>query len=281
MNVLANRNLVLGLALFLMSAGLVMTLMQIFFDDEAVEPRITVAVAAKQIEPYTIITQDMIRAGESMREREAWEIGAYPADVVVGKMTADLIVPGTTITGVNAKPIEEVRFVEDLGLEVVSFQAGVDRLVGGQLRPGHLINLYGFGQDKATREDFTALIEPRLWVVEVSNNGRPAAFATPRPDPRSGVYGEEPNRRQTTSTMITVAVEPERAYHIIDALGARGLNAWVTLAANTVAEMPTPVPAVAAGPTPDWVATAWAVPNMMPTRFADMGDNGYGGMADR
>jgi hypothetical protein len=280
MNAGTSRNVVLGLAVLLIGAGLSMTLMQIFFSSDPIEPVITVGVAAQQIEPYTIITQDMIRAGESIGERDAWETGAYPVDAVVGKMTADLISPGTVITGVNAKPIEDVRFVEDLGLEVVSFQAGLDRLVGGQLRPGHLINLYGFGKDKATREDFTSLIEPRLWVVQVSSNGRPSAFATPRPDPKSGIYDEEANSRQTTSTMITVAVEPERAFKIIDALGARGLSAWVTLSANSLAEMPTAVPAVVQGPTPDYMATIWASPGMIPTPDL-MPGTGFGGMADR
>ena len=39
--------------------------------------------------------------------------------------------------------------------------------------------------------------------------------------------------RMCTGTMITIAVEPERAYRIIDALGAQKLSAWVTLAAST------------------------------------------------
>jgi len=274
------RSLSLIAAVALMGVGLLMVLAD-FLQPPPVVARVPVAVAAMRIEPYSIITQDMIKAGDAMVTTDAFERGAYPLGAVVGLMSTNLIAPGTLLTGVNAKPVEEVRYVQDLGLEVVTFAAGVDRTVGGKLRPGHLINLYGFGRDDQTRENFTALIEPRLWVVGVSANGQPVSLATPQPDIEDGSYREVGRERESPSTLITVAVTPAQAYHIIDMLGAEGLNAWATLAASSLPDiraLATAVPpAVAAAPTPDVFATLALLPTAVV--FPGPPDGGFGGMA--
>lgn len=226
-----SRTLLIIALVVLLGVGAILTIAELF-KTPATPASMTPAIAAVQIEPYTVITQDMIKAGQPVRQSVAIEKGLYPAEAVIGKMATDLITPNTLINGVNAKPIEEVRFVEDLGLEVVSFQAGVDRLVGGQLRPGHIVNLYGFGRDEKTRENFTVMVEPRLWVVNVSQSGRDVDSATPQPDPETGEYKETIGGQMGTATLITVATKPQNAMHIIDSLGAQGLQAWVTLAAN-------------------------------------------------
>lgn len=226
-----SRSLLIILLVFLLGVGAILTIAELF-KAPAQPARMTPAIAAVQIEPYTVITQDMLKAGTAVRQSEALDKGLYPAEAVVGKMSTELISPNTLISGVNAKPIEEVRFVEDLGLEVVSFQAGVDRLVGGQLKPGHIINLYGFGRDEVAKRNYTTMIEPRLWVVGVSSAGRDIEVITPQPDPETGDYSEIVGGSPGVATLITIATEPQRAMNIIDALGAQGLQAWVTLAAN-------------------------------------------------
>lgn len=263
------RPLFLVGACVLLGMGLVWTLVSLWQPAPAVS-QVPVALAATQIEPYTIITQDMLRAGEPMDASEAFERGAYPIHSVIGLMSTDQLRPGTLVTGVNAKPIDEVRFVEDLGLEVVTFSAGIDRTVGGQLRPGHVINLYGYGKDAETRQAFTTLIEPRLWVVRVSAGGQPVSSATAQPDLDTGEYREVGGERSAPSSLITVAVPPDTAYHIIDALGAQGLSAWASLAASQTAnlQVATAVPAAAATPGPNFVATIEALkPQMQPTAF--------------
>ena len=261
-----SRTIVLILAVALLGVGLLFTILDLL-QPPASEPMVTPAVAAQQIEPYTVITEDMIATGEEIRQREALARGAWKAEDVVGKMSTDLIAPGDQLTAVNAQPIDKVRFVEDLGLEVVSFQASVDRMVGGSLRPGHIINLYGFST--GSKEDtFTTLIEPRLWVVGVSAGGSEVSNATPQPDFETGGLKYSGDVRTRPSTLITVAVPPEKAFHIIDALGANGLEAWVSLAANqtVAASLATPVPVVATptpGLPPDLALTATALFNLM------------------
>ncbi len=231
-------------AVVLLGLGLVLTVAELGAEP-AQEPVMTVAVAARTISPYTVITQDMIQLGADLPVREARDGGAYPMHAVIGLMSVDVIGPGTMITGVNAKPIEDVRFAQDMGLEIVSFQATVDRVVGGEVRPGHLINLYGTGREE--EDPLTILIERRLWVVNVSSGGRPVTQATPQPDALTGELEYVGGERDIPSTLITVAVPPKKAVHIIHDVGSRHLDPYVTLAANSTWEMPpTPEPGLQA-----------------------------------
>lgn len=250
------RTVVLIGAVALLGVGLLLTLADMLQPPPAA-PRITPAVAAKQIEPYSVVTQDMVKAGEQMRATDARERGVWELEDVIGHMTTEQLGPGTYLTGVNVKPIKEVRFVEDLGLEVLSFQASADRVVGGQLRPGHIINLYGF-KVGAEEETITTLIEPRLWVVGVSSGGAPVTDATPRPDYGTGEYTVIGGERDRPGTLITIAVPPEKAVKIIDALGAQRFNPWVTLAANqtVAAALEPPEPAATPGLPANLIATA-------------------------
>lgn len=236
------RTIALIAAVAIMGIGAIMIVQGMLGGGEPPQ-RTRVAYASQQIEPYTVITQDMIQISDNIRQRDAAEIAAYPFNAVVGKMTTAQINPGDTITAGNALPIEEVRYVRDLGLEVVTFAAGVDRTVGGRLRAGHVVNLYGFGQDDEG-VPFTRLIEPQLWVVEVTAGGQPVSDATPEVDQDTGEVVIPSDARQRNASLVTVAVEPERAYNIINSLGAERLSAWVTLSANQQAlrALATPVP---------------------------------------
>ena len=253
------RTVVLIGAVALLGVGLLMTILDLLKPPPS-DPRVGVANAAQQIDPYTVITEDMVMSGGEMRARDARDRGAWQVTDVVGKMSTALISPGDLLTAVNAKPIQDVRFVEDLGLEIVSFSAAADLMVGGQLRPGHIINLYGF---KAGSEEdtFTTLIEPRLWVVGVLSGGSQVSDATPLPDYDTGgmtVLGGDRNR---PGNVITVAVRPDKAFHIIDALGAQRMSAWVTLAANqtVAAALATPAATPTVGLSVDFAGTATAL----------------------
>jgi hypothetical protein len=260
------RTIALIAAVAIMGIGAIMILGDMFGAKEP--PRRTqVAYAAQEIEPYTVITQDMIRISEPMKEKEAAAAYAYPYGAVIGKMTTAQIKPGDMITAANAKPIEDVRFVRDLGLEVVTFTAGVDRTVGGKLRPGHIVNLYGFGRSE-DGTPFTRLIEPQLWVVDVSAGGQPVSDATPEVNPETGELVEPAGAQQRNATLVTVAVEPDKAFNIINSLGAQRLDAWVTLSANqeAMSALATPVPVqptVTPGLPPDLALTATAISNQI------------------
>ncbi|MFN8422794.1 MAG: SAF domain-containing protein [Anaerolineae bacterium] len=223
------RSIALIAGVGILGIGLLMTLSSMFNKPQVAAP-VNVAVAAAAIEPYTIVTQDMLKS-TTLSPTQARDRGAYPVDFVPGKMSTARIAPGDVITTKNALPPEEVRYVKDLNLEIVSFSAGPDKLVGGKLRPGHIVNIYGAGRDDKNRE-FTVLIEPRVWVVGVSAGGGPVSQATLQPDPTTGEIKKSGPDRERTATLVTVAVPPDKAFHIIDALGAQKLDPWLTLAAN-------------------------------------------------
>jgi hypothetical protein len=238
-----------------------------FFKPKASPARLYPAVAKTQIQPYTVITQDMVAQGDPVNQSDATKAGLWQVKDVIGRMTTDLIPAGHVLTALNALPIEDVRFTTDLGLEIVSFQASVDKMLAGKIRPGQLVNLYGYGNDK-NNQPFTILIEPKLWVVGVSAAGQSVTNATVVPNSTTGGVTRSGGTTDRPANTITVAVPPQQAFKVIDALGAQGLNAWVTLAANqtvSASQLATPaaptVAATQAGLPPDLALTATALWN--------------------
>lgn len=258
------RSIALIAGVGILGIGLLMTLSSMFNKPQVAAP-VNVAVAAAAIEPYTIVTQDMLKS-TTLSPTQARDRGAYPVDFVPGKMSTARIAPGDVITTKNALPPEEVRYVKDLNLEIVSFSAGPDKLVGGKLRPGHIVNIYGAGRDDKNRQ-FTVLIEPRVWVVGVSAGGGPVSQATLQPDPTTGEIKKSGPDRERTATLVTVAVPPDKAFHIIDALGAQKLDPWLTLAANQTPGQLYATPVAANSPTAglpyDLSLTATALANIL------------------
>ncbi len=253
-----SRTIILVLAVGLLGIGLVLTLAEIF-SEPPVEQRVETAVAKVPIDPYTVITRDMVGVGEEIRARDARDQAVYPIESVYGKMSTASIAPGDIFTASNARNVEDVRFVKDLNLEIVSFAAGIDQLVGGQIRPGHVINLYGTGRDE-NQEEFTVMIEPRLWVVGVQAGGGPVGESTALVNVETGELELTAGSRERPASLITVAVPPAKAFHIIDAIAARSLQPYVTLAANQTvdATFATPVPTQVGLP-PDLALTATAL----------------------
>lgn len=253
-----SRTIILILAVGLLGIGLVLTLAE-FFSEPPVEQRVSTAVARVPIDPYTVITRDMVGVGEDIRARDARDQAVYPIESVYGKMSTASIAPGDVFTAGNSRDIEDVRFVKDLNLEIVSFAAGLDELVGGQIRPGHVINLYGTGRNDDNQE-FTVMIEPRLWVVGVQAGGGPVSEATPLVNPETGAVEVASGRQERPASLITVAVPPAKAFNIIDAIAARGLQPYVTLAANQTvdATFATAIPSPPSLP-PDLALTATAL----------------------
>lgn len=212
-----------------------------------------VAVAAQDIGPYTIIQSDMVQAVEKSAREAA---GAYGAEDVVGKIATQYIKAGEPIHRSAALPIEDFRFVSDMGLEITSFPARFDEMVGGQVKPGHHINIYGYRERGADLPPETILIASDVWVVDVRTaRGGEAALPTPTPGAGVGFLGEIGGRQAAPASIVTVAAEPSVVWRIIDTLGAQGFQAWVTLSGRqawtpTPTATPTLTPTATATPTP-------------------------------
>jgi len=231
----------LGLAVVLGLVGVAISL----YSPPALPPtRANVVVAEQDIETYTIISD---RTRLSLKERPVEEAAsAYRlVEEAIGKIATRHIGKGEVISRDAAVPIEEFRYVKDMGLEIISFPADFNKMIGGQLKSGHRINIYGYQGERGDKPPETTLIADHIWVVDVrAVSGEEAGVPTPEAEEGPlGLRGLAEERAMPAS-IVTVAVEPEVALAIIQALGAEGFRAWVTLSASeTVALKPTPTPA--------------------------------------
>ena len=257
-----NRTLLLGLAVLLGLAGIAISVRDAFQQEQPPPPRV-VAVAKVDIPTYTRIEADMLEKREIPADQAQF---VYGYEEAIGKISTEPIKVGQTIGRGEAKPIEEVRFVEDLGMEITSFSGRFDEMVGGQLKPGVRVNIYGYlpGRDQENPGD-VKLIARNVWVVDVRASS--GESATPR-EPSSGNQEESggflggpqlAGRSEVPASIVTVAAEPDVVLDIIGALGADGYQAWVTLAGNQAANVPTyaeaqptytPLPTYTPFPTP-------------------------------
>lgn len=242
--------MLLALAVLLGLAGIALTVVDAL-RPEPPEPEVTIAVANTDIPTYTIIEPHMV-SERTVKQSQARNMFAYALDQAVGMMTTEPVEPDTIIGRGEAKPVKEVRFVEDLGLEVTSFSGRFDEMVGGQLNPGTHVNIYGYHESLGRDEpgDVT-LIASNVWVVDVRASSGEAAGQEPAPTPSQsggGLLGG-PGAVQgqaTPASIVTIAAQPQVVWDIIQALGAGGYQAWVTLAGKQ-AFQPTAVPS----PTPE------------------------------
>lgn len=263
---------------FLLASALLLGVVGIVISWPRAEPEPPprkVAFIKQDIPSYSIISEDMIEE----REVPAAEAkNAPPATDVVGRMTTRNINKGQMVTELSALTTEQVRYVADLGLEIISFPARFDEVIGGQLKPGHRINVYAYRGERFNSASYgrppeVRLIASDIPVVDVRTragdvSSRLAPTPTAAAQRQGGLFGAAVNddTRQEPGSVVTVAVKPELAWMVVDTLGAQGFDAWVTLAANRAAQItvtptlppPTATP-VLATPTLDVRAVQTAV----------------------
>jgi Flp pilus assembly protein CpaB len=100
-----------------------------------------VVVAAEDIEPYTVITSDHLRLREMPRAILDEEIYVSEEDVV-GRIAISRIPAEAMIYRPLAVAPSRFRYVSDPELEVVSIPVDPARAVGGQIKIGHVVNVY-------------------------------------------------------------------------------------------------------------------------------------------
>jgi hypothetical protein len=199
-------------------------------------PTMLPAVARHVVQRYQVITPDMLAPGAPVEMDEARKQGIWSVDEAVGKMNSDMVQSGTVLTEANAHCIDCVGGPATPNLEIVGFSTTVDPRIRDRLRPGSLVNLYGFGVDAGGRP-FMTLVAARIWVVAMTPAGGAEADATPPGSTRP--YPTGPDRIHPPD-VITVALAPADVPKIVNALNGRGLSPWVTLAADRDAPIPSP-----------------------------------------
>lgn len=195
-----------------------------------------VLVAAEDIDTYTVIDESMV---ERHKELTTQTPDAYTATTTT-LMTTRPIHKGETIRHTNALPLDTFR--PGFPLEVISFPATVDKMVSGQVVPGHKINIYGYRQEQGERSGELILVVPKVWVVDVrtaqAEESRAVSARTPTPQGGGGGILPGISITRAPASIVTVAANRQAIVGIIEALGRQGLQAWVTLAPDEVPPPP-------------------------------------------
>lgn len=267
--------------LYLVVIGLLLIGVVLMFVQRPKEEPVEVcmaAVALRDLDTYTVLRREDLDEQEVVAEEAKGACGGR--DAAVGKMTIRPIRVGDIINDDVAVACEDFRFVCDMSLEITSFPADFDQMVGGQIRRGHRVNIYGYrgGQGQNVKPE-VRLVATNVWVVDVrTSGGGEAGNPTPEAEGRSpagGLFGGPGTvaGRAAPASIVTVAAKPGVVLDIIRSLGAEGFRAWVTLAGResllptstpTVVPTPTPIRIAGANTTPTPTATA-PPPTLPPT----------------
>ena len=204
-------------------------------------PSQKVAVAVRDIEPFTVIEEGMVVITDTIDIEETLDV-YYDAEDVACKMARQPI---------KAKQIIHRSAVLDYCFgkqpEIISLPARFSEMVGGQLKPLHRINIWGYRGGRSDQASERILIASGVLVVDVRTaRGGDAALPMPTPGEGGGFLGGMGGEQAEPASIVTVAADdPDVVQQIIDYLGAQGFQAWVTLTGEQVwtpapADIPTP-----------------------------------------
>jgi hypothetical protein len=234
---MSRRTLLLILAIVLGVAGILLSLPR---SSKVVQRE--VIVAAEDIDTYTVIDEGMVehRTLLATQAADAYTTTETPL------MTTRPIRRGEAIQRTNALPLDTFR--PGFPLEVISFPATVDKMVSGQVVPGHKINIYGYRPEQGELPGELILVAPKVWVVDVrTSQGEESKAASARTGGSEGSLTGL-GVTQAPASIVTVATDRQVVMGIIEALGQNGLQAWVTLAPEEVPPPPAPTLRVEAPP---------------------------------
>ncbi len=244
-----------GFAIVLLLVGLFLALEPIIRGEPPVPPR-EVVVAAEPADTYALVSTKVITRPAQEVPRYAWTDPA-PGTIFISKgpLRDDQV-----LTYDNAAQVGSEWRPASMDYEILSFPAEFDKMVAGQIRSGHRINIYGYHREEDIEKPPVRLIAGNIWVVDArSARGTQAEEPTPtltqqeRAGDGSGdsaLFGGAPaGSDATTASIVTIAADPDVIWRIVDALGAQSYQAWVTLASTQDPVTPTPVPTATPTPT--------------------------------
>ncbi|MEM1551049.1 MAG: hypothetical protein QXH03_00075 [Candidatus Bathyarchaeia archaeon] len=166
---------------------------------------VTLPVLSSPAQPYTIISPGIVKEKRFPRAILSLPVIRGKGEIV-GKITVQNIPSDTPIFHYQVSDPSSFRFTSDPSLEVFSFPIDPPRAVGGQIRPGHRINIYATGPEKLER------LGEGILVVDVRT-----------------ASGEKPEEGKVLN-IITVAAPQDTIARILNSLREERSKLWVTLA---------------------------------------------------
>ena len=212
---------------------------------------VPVVVAKRDIPPYTILRVEDVRTSQIPANKVIAEDVFSGLREVAGMMTTTEIRSGNAVE--KSKVLEPDPSWLTGDMRIFSFYVSTARVLGGQLRPGHHIDLLvtrGETQDQSAQSLWLAY---NVWVVGVQQSTgadvlRPTAAvynptATPKGEKAdtTGLLPVNAGRaQQGASNLVVVAADRETARVIGDYLGAQQFDAWVYIIPGETAARRTP-----------------------------------------
>ncbi|MBN1399967.1 MAG: flagella basal body P-ring formation protein FlgA [Anaerolineae bacterium] len=234
--------------LFLIAAALlvVVLIMQIRGPRtaETEQESMTVVVAGHDIPPYTILESADLTTS---RVPPSEAVKSYVrVEQLVGKMLTDELRNGNIIRSENVVDLPSVWSDDML---IASFDVPTARIVGGQLRQGHFIDLLVTRPETQNQFSEALWLASNLWVADVRQSSgaavaRPTAAALPsgavapetQPTPRSGGFSlggfsgaTTLGAQQGPANLVVIAAHRETVRTIADYLGARLYDPWIVV----------------------------------------------------
>jgi Flp pilus assembly protein CpaB len=216
---------------------------------------------ARVVTPATTIPAGTLIDAKLLTEREVPRplldeaIYASATDLI-GKVAAVPLRPGMVMYRSFVVPQQQFRLVDDPALAVVSFPVNPARAVGGQVQPGHHVDIWRLGGVKPTTAITLTELSAQQWatatlvvanapVVDVRASSGAAVARSPQAVPGKSEGGSANGASSSASSssaalqILTVGVPPETARDILALVAEEdqaGFTLWVTLAplTNTV-----------------------------------------------
>jgi len=202
--------------------------------DSEITP-IPVMVAARDIPPFTILTEADVRSERLSPDQALNSFGGKLG--LVGMMTTTELRSGNVVRR-SGVLVPDPQWVEGEML-IFSFYVPTARIVGGQLRPGHHVDLLVTRAETRDQLPETLWLSENLWVVGVYQASgddvlRPTVSVqseTPEASVATGAFAfassSAMNARQGPANLVVVAAHRETARMIGDYVGARLYEPWV------------------------------------------------------
>ena len=164
-------------------------------------------------------------------------------DDLVGKVAVVPLRPGMIVYRTFAVPLREYRFVDDPAYSVVSFPVEPARAVGGQIQPGHRVDIWQLvalppasGEITSTGWATATILARNVLVVDVRSSAGQAVARSPQAVPgqvQSSASSASSSGSTVPLQILTVAVPADVAREILSLVAmqqARStVNLWVSL----------------------------------------------------
>jgi len=203
---------------------------------------VRVVAAREGLDTYSLVSE--IGAFEPVTRSVAATAGVYKWDEFLdlvdsrALVTTRLILPGDLIAYQDILPIGDKEFRPgEPESGIISIYVPTDKIMGGKVRSGVRIDIYGYLPESGQQLADTLLVATNVWVVDVhSASGEEVLSPTPSvgEEERGGLLSTGTRIERTVpANILTLAADLSTVDSIVYWLGAKGYAPWVIMSPLT------------------------------------------------